>query len=386
MYASYNVYEKKTVNFNQKPFQRKLRVVQIIDSLDAGGGERMAVTLANALNNKVDYSGLVVTRKEGSLKNNIDPNVPYCFLNKKKKIDLIALRKLLQFIKINHINLIHAHATSFFTATLIKMIKPDLKIIWHDHYGESEALDQRPQKIIKFSSYFFDAIFSVNQKLQIWAQEKLKCKTVEYIKNFSESNSTHQNNKFGKSLLKGSDSSFQIVQVANLRVQKDHLNALQAINKLKREKIDVNLHLIGAFQKDEYYQKIVQYIKNNNLKDVVFIYGSRSDVPLLLEQFNMGLLSSRSEGLPVSLLEYAKAHLPVVVTDVGQCKEVVGNNGKVVPKNEPDLLAGAIKFYIQNPQKAKHDANRLKNKVNQDYGEQKIIRQIIDLYQKVLLS
>ena len=44
-----------------------MRIVQLIDSLDAGGAERMAVNYANALSEKITFSGLVATRKEGLL-------------------------------------------------------------------------------------------------------------------------------------------------------------------------------------------------------------------------------------------------------------------------------------------------------------------------------
>ena len=59
-----------------------MRIIQIIDSLEAGGAERIAVSYANALAEKIEFSGLVATRKEGSLLNQIDQNVSYLFFNK----------------------------------------------------------------------------------------------------------------------------------------------------------------------------------------------------------------------------------------------------------------------------------------------------------------
>lgn len=44
-----------------------MRILQLIDSLEAGGAERMAVTYANALVQEIAFSGLVATRKEGPL-------------------------------------------------------------------------------------------------------------------------------------------------------------------------------------------------------------------------------------------------------------------------------------------------------------------------------
>jgi hypothetical protein len=53
-----------------------MRILQLIDSLEAGGAER-TVNYANALADEIDFSGLVSTRKEGSLVNQINSNVEY---------------------------------------------------------------------------------------------------------------------------------------------------------------------------------------------------------------------------------------------------------------------------------------------------------------------
>ena len=64
-----------------------MRILQLIDSLEAGGAERMAVSYANALNRNVGFGALVTTRAEGSLKNQLDKNVVYSFLNRKSTFD-----------------------------------------------------------------------------------------------------------------------------------------------------------------------------------------------------------------------------------------------------------------------------------------------------------
>ena len=51
---------------------KEIRVIQLIDSLEPGGAERMAVTIANGLLEEVGFSGLVTTRLEGGLKTTIN--------------------------------------------------------------------------------------------------------------------------------------------------------------------------------------------------------------------------------------------------------------------------------------------------------------------------
>ena len=59
-----------------------LRIVQLIDSLEPGGAERMAVNYANSLATVIPFSALITTRKEGALKKQLSPKVSYLFLNK----------------------------------------------------------------------------------------------------------------------------------------------------------------------------------------------------------------------------------------------------------------------------------------------------------------
>ena len=76
-----------------------MRVLQLIDSLDTGGAERMAVNYANVLHDKIELSALAVTRKEGALKELLNDEVPYLFLNRTKTVDIAALLRLRRFIK-----------------------------------------------------------------------------------------------------------------------------------------------------------------------------------------------------------------------------------------------------------------------------------------------
>lgn len=112
-----------------------MRIVQLIDSLDAGGAERMAVNLANALVDDSDFSGLIATRKEGAFKSQLNPNVNYLFLNRKSTLDINAVWKLRKYILQNKIDILHAHGSSFLIAVLVKLIC-NVKLVWHDHYGD----------------------------------------------------------------------------------------------------------------------------------------------------------------------------------------------------------------------------------------------------------
>ena len=97
-----------------------MRVLQVIDSLQVGGAERMAVNYANGLVGRIDGSYLCATREEGDLKSEILEKVEYLFLNRRSTLDFKAIRRLLKFIEHNKITIIHAHGSSWFISAFAK--------------------------------------------------------------------------------------------------------------------------------------------------------------------------------------------------------------------------------------------------------------------------
>ena len=81
-----------------------MRILQIIDSLNVGGAEKMAVNYANSLAKIEEFSGIVVTRKEGVLKSQINENVGYLFLARKRRIDIGAIKRLKKYCIENNID------------------------------------------------------------------------------------------------------------------------------------------------------------------------------------------------------------------------------------------------------------------------------------------
>ena len=296
---------------------KKISVIQIIDSLNVGGAEVLAVNIANGLSEQKVDSHLCTTRAEGALKENINSDVGYVFINRKKTIDFKAIIKLYKYIKKHQIKIIHAHSSSSFIAVCIKVINPKVKIIWHDHYGNSEFLNKRATFSLKIFSYLFSAIISVNSDLKSWAIKKLKVKKVFFIRNFPVFNNQEKN-----TVLKGCEGK-RVVHLAGYRKQKDHLNLLEAFLEISKKHSDWTLHLVGKSYNDDYADSIDRFIEKNKLSNKVFQYGVCSDIQHILSQATIGVLSSKSEGLPISLLEYGLANLPVVATDVGECNLII---------------------------------------------------------------
>lgn len=354
-----------------------MKILHLIDSLNAGGAERMAVAYANALSQQGEEVHLWSTREEGMLKDTLLPQVQYHFLNRKGPVGLQALFKASKLIKAHKIQIIHAHSTSFFFGTLLKWLNPSVKLLWHDHYGSRKESTKDTNRVLIFCSKYFDAAIAVNEDLVNWHKQYLKNKSCFYLPNFVPSDSISQIKK------EDNLNSKTIICVANLRKPKNHLNLIHAFALVNLNHPDWKLWLVGKDLNDNYSNQVKDQISKKGLNNQVEILGERNDIYDLLNKSEIGVLSSDIEGLPMTLLEYALAGLPVVTTNVGDCAEVVGEHGKVVPPKNPEAIAVALEYYISNPDKRAEDAARLKLHAQKHYTENAVIPEVLELYRSL---
>ena len=356
-----------------------MRVLQLIDSLEVGGAERMAVNYANALMNKIEVSALCTTRAEGDLKNLVQPDIPYLFLNKKHTLDLFAFLRLHRFVKNHNIQIIQAHGSSYFTAVFLKIITPALKVVWHDHYGNSEYLKERNTAFLKPLSRYFDAVISVNDILSRWSNEYLNIEKHIFLKNFI-ADALPLNHDFNPKGIKGK----RLVCVANLRPQKNHTLLLKAFEEVLKKDDEYTLHLFGSKIDPVYSQKILINLKAPHFNGKVFYYGTHLKLSAVLPYFDIGILASHSEGLPLALLEYGQAGLAVVATDVGDCAKVLDGCGQVIQSGNIDSLVAAILKYAEEPELRLKYATLLKERINNEYSYQAQVNQLLYLYEHVI--
>jgi len=356
-----------------------MRVIQIIDSLDAGGAERIAVGYCNMLSEKITFSGLVTTRREGALKSQIAGAVNYLFLEKKSIFDFKSVFRLRTFVKNNKVAIIHAHGTSFFIAGLLKLVYPRVKIVWHEHYGARARQSIVANSVLFFCSFLFHTVFVVNHELEKWVKTKLPVKRVYFIPNFA----TLDNNS-SQTLLKGKKG-MRIVCLANLKNPKNHIIVLQAFEHVLKKYPDYSLHFVGKDYDDAYSLGLKSFVYKNGLDRSVFFYGSKDDISAILLQANIGVLASTEEGFPVTLLEYGLAKLAVVTTNVGHCSVIVTHNTSGLlfsPDNAVQLEKELIRM-IENPDIANQFAQHLHDEVLFRYSKENITEIIMSKYKQL---
>jgi glycosyltransferase involved in cell wall biosynthesis len=150
-----------------------------------------------------------------------------------------------------------------------------------------------------------------------------------------------------------------------------------------REVPTASLLLVGSERDEGYATSLRKEISARGLARNVSFLGARPGVAGILEQCDIGVLSSTSEGLPLALIEYGAARLAAVATDVGQCREVLDNGcaGCLVPPGAPDKLGAALLSLLRSPELRAELALKLQKRVGTHYTEQRVLEKICRLYE-----
>ncbi len=356
-------------------------VMHVIDSLQRGGAERVAVNLANQLHRYGYYGYLCYTRSGGPLAELIEPEVVRVSLARRNRFDPAAVLRLARVIKNNNVGIVHAHSSSLLIARIALALVPGPQLIWHDHYGGGDS--SRPVLPYKLALKGIAGVIAVNPSLAEWAVKTLSFprERVWYVPNFAVASSPAS--VFQPHLPGGPG--MRIVCVANYRPQKDHLTLLQALNRVVKELPGAHLLLAGSPVDPDCVDNIHGFIRANNLGDNVTILGPVADVPSLLRVCDIGVLSSRSEGLPLALLEYGSAGLACVSTAVGQCPEVLveGTAGILVEPGSPGELADGLLLLLRSPKLRRRLGEKLRLHVEARFGAERILRKIFRIYDQV---
>jgi glycosyltransferase involved in cell wall biosynthesis len=137
----------------------------------------------------------------------------------------------------------------------------------------------------------------------------------------------------------------RLIAVGRLKAPKDFLTLIRALATLPGQAFEA-LIVGGGPERNA----VEAEIRRLELHGRVRLAGERSDVPELLAASDVFVLSSRSEGLPVSVLEAMAAELPVVATDVGGLAELVvdGETGILVPPGDEAALSEALGRLVED--------------------------------------
>lgn len=195
--------------------------------------------------------------------------------------------------------------------------------------------------------------------------------------------------RFAKIPLKEDDGWIDIGAVVRLAPIKDVKTMIYAFYELSSRHPQVRLHIMGGVDDEEYAEECYALVRQMGLSNLIFT--GRVDVVTYMEKLDFTILTSISEGQPLSVLESLAARRPCVTTDVGCCRELLegapgdmmGVAGYCVPPMYREGLADAMeKMYASKRRRLRMGEIGAK-RVNMYYRHEMMLEKYRELYREV---
>lgn len=298
---------------------KKLNVVHIIDRLNAGGAERIAITLCNLFQSKDHKVKMLTTVSEGPLMAQLNKGIEIKNLRRKWKWNPFTMYNLVKEVK--KFDVIHVHSSHnlryVFLAAKLFLLKK--KIFFHEHFGN--RANEEPsllQKVIFPKTIFIAA--SVN--IKNWALEKLKLKRsqVFVLPNIvikEHTNMAKRENYITKKLVIVSN----FLPVKNLEFAMDVFEQL-----VIAEKTNFRFTIIGNVADETYFNKIKNLAVEKKIQDKISFIHNCISVQTILPEYDLGLHTSTSESGPLVLIEYLAQGLPFITYETGEVAAQIKND------------------------------------------------------------
>jgi glycosyltransferase involved in cell wall biosynthesis len=111
--------------------------------------------------------------------------------------------------------------------------------------------------------------------------------------------------------------------------------------------------------------------------------GHVEDVRTVWARAHVAVLTSRSEGLPVALLEAAACGRPIIASDIAGCREIAraNENALLVPVDDAKALADAIRRLANDPDRRRQFGTAGRRLVEQNFSSRHVGGEIVKIYE-----
>ncbi len=180
----------------------------------------------------------------------------------------------------------------------------------------------------------------------------------------------------------------RILYVGVINLRKNLLCLLKAILELKKKIDGVKLDVIGGFKDEAYRNKILQFVAENNLQDVVCFWGWKSQSELLefYKEADLFVLPSLQESLPVSIAEAMAAGRPVIASDVGGISEMITSekSGFIFKSNDSEELESYLLKFCNEAVLYTEFAEFAREEAVRKFHPRNVASQTIEFYKEIL--
>ncbi|WP_224981909.1 glycosyltransferase [Geomonas agri] len=370
-----------------------INVLHLTNSLNYGGLERVVIDICRHLDKSQFRPMVACIRWKGPQAELLaDQGIPVVVLKNRssfmpKHSTFLELKKV---IKENHIDIIHSHNTGpLLDAIAARFVSISFPKIVHTDHNRVKWPDKSKYMFFeRIASRVVSSFVAVSEdaKNNLVFFEKIPADVIKVVDNgisveaFQQFIGTADVTKRELDLQRFK---YVIGGCAVLRKQKGITYLLQAMPEIIKEVPSVCCVIGGHGTEREALEALVSEL---GIEEHVRFIGPRDDVEKILPIYDVFVLPSESEGLPLSLLEAMAAKRCIVATSVGAVPKALedGRCGILVPPKDSEAISAAVVHLLKSPE----DRNRFSFKafrcVNENYSASAMAMAYAEIYKRSL--
>ena len=345
---------------------------------------------------KYDYNRFWIDKTWSLIKKFFKENFPFSEMNVKDIVDIYEnIRALFRIfcVKLPKYDLIHSAIASF--SGLIGVIKKVYEhtpyiLTEHGVYFRERVLElslrmENPlqrffwkkiyRSIVALNYIYADKILPVNKFNREWEiRLGANPEKIEVVYNGIDIN---------KFTPQGKGEKWKIISLIRVTYLKDPLNLIEATRILHRKYKNIVVEVYGPIEDYELYLYCIEKIKEYRLEKNFFFKGYTDKPQEAYKKAWVIVLPSISEGTPFVAMEAMACGKPVVATDVGGVRDIIGDAGIVVPPRAPGALAKAIEKILIDESFARELRRRGRERAEKFFSIEKMIQQYETIYRQV---
>lgn len=353
----------------------KIKLLTILGGLSEGGAQHMAYELIRSLD-KSKYECVVLCsgRKVNSaLEKKLEKvcQVIYC-----DHTGRITPKTFLSVMRaISHINpdIIHAHMGSVaFAIPWTRFHKKPLVVTVHTKPEKafSKKNENQVRRALRRHNFRLIAV-SEDNYYKVQEYFNINDEHVSFINNGIDIN------RYGRQPHEG----FAFVNVARQDENKNQAAIVRAFRRIVDDFYIARLYLVGD---GPCHNDLIELSKSLGLTDYVHIPGQTANPEEYYAVSDVYVQSSHREAMPLSVLEAMAAGLPIISTDVGGLRDVVKDNGILVPDDDEENLYNAMRTFLQMSGSEFDKMSAVSKKIVEEYSSDKMAERYSTVYQSIL--
>jgi glycosyltransferase involved in cell wall biosynthesis len=344
---------------------RKIKVCHIITKLELGGAQQVALDTLKFLDSD-QFEKYLITNNEGLLVSEAQ-NIPdleiYFVPALVREINLLndikAYFRIKNILKRISPHIVHTHSSKAGILGRVAAKKVGVPYILHTYHGFSFHDFQSP---LKKMIYIILERYAAKLSTHLFAVSKVNVEKGIKTKIFKEGSCSLTRDAIHTNIFKREISDSESVKkkflilpnckivgmIACFKPQKSPFDFIYIAKKISNVRKDIRFFLVGDGILRERLEKLISVLK---LEGIITLTGWRDDIPIIIKSFDVLVLTSLHEGLPMVVPQALASMVPVVVTNVDGALDIIedGVNGFLVKPKDIETFCSKILKLIANP-------------------------------------